>query len=202
MWDLAQVQLRGGPGGPPREVVVRVQRDRLFRAMAELGYGEATMRPLLARAKVSRLTFYELFEDREECFLAAYAEAIEDALDAVQGACRAGDSPAERIRSGLRTLLERFRDDPAVARMCAIDVLAVGAAGREARERTVERFAELLKPPLRELYGDGDLVETRTRALIGAVHEAIYQRLARGKADDLPEVVGEIVELYLRPGPG
>ncbi len=203
MWDLAQVQLRGGPGGPPREVVARVQRDRLFRAMAEIvaehGYADATLRPLLARAKVSRITFYELFDSREECFLAAYEEAVEDAVGATQAACQEGGEPAERIRQGLSALLERCQAEPSVARMCTVGVLAVGAAGRDARERTIERFAELLEPALRELHGAGESSGTRTRALIGAVNEALYQQLAAHDGHDLPEMVGGVAELYLRP---
>jgi AcrR family transcriptional regulator len=206
MWDLALVQLRGGPGGPPREVVSRVQRDRVFRAMAEVtaerGYGDTGIRALLERARVSRITFYELFDDKLECFLAAYEEAVDDALEAVGASCGEGGEPQERIRRGLRTLLERCRDEPAIARMCTVEVLAAGDAGRAARERTVERFAELLEPPLRELYGDGGSIGIRTRALIGAVYEAMYRRLQVGDAEGLPETVGEIVELYLRVGGG
>jgi AcrR family transcriptional regulator len=206
MWDLAAVKLRGGPGGPPREVVARVQRDRLFRAMAEVtserGYGDTGMRALLERARVSRITFYELFEDKLECFLAAYAEAIDDAVEAVGASCSEGGDAADRIRRGLRTLMERCRDEPAVARMCTVEILAAGPKGREARERTIERFAGLLEPPLRELYGDGGSNATRTRAMVGAVHEATYRLLQASDPEGLPDAVGEIVELYLRPGTG
>ena len=44
-------------------------------AVGERGYTETTVRDVLERARMSRRTFYELFDNREECFLAAYDQA-------------------------------------------------------------------------------------------------------------------------------
>ena len=67
----------------PREVVARSQRDRLLeaaiRVVAEKGYAALTIGDLTGAAGVSRTTFYELFDGKEDCFLAAYDNAV-DAL--------------------------------------------------------------------------------------------------------------------------
>src|SRR3977135_2675206 len=65
-----------GPHGLSREEVEVSQRARLLQAateaVAELGYVKTTVADVLARAGVSRATFYQLFRDKEDCFLAAY----------------------------------------------------------------------------------------------------------------------------------
>jgi AcrR family transcriptional regulator len=99
MWDQANIKLTGGPHGIPRPVVQKIQRDRLMRAMAktvaEYGYQETTVRRLLGRAGLSRRTYYELFEDKEDCYLAAYDEVVEHLLDVVGEAYASGESPEE-----------------------------------------------------------------------------------------------------------
>src|SRR5918996_5397040 len=69
-------RLPAGQHKLPREFVLRSQRDRMLDAMAQAcafeGYGGATVAAVIARAGVSRRTFYEHFRDREDCFLAAY----------------------------------------------------------------------------------------------------------------------------------
>ena len=200
---MAQVQLRGGPGGPPPPIVARVQRDRLFRALArevsERGYAATTIGHVLNRAKVSRRTFYTLFEDKETFFLEAYREAIDDALTTVRDACEAESDPAVRIRRGARALTDLCREEPAIARLCAVEVLGAGPAGQAARAETIDRFTMLVEPPLRKLgFADG-AVEIQTRTLIGIVNETIYDRLSRGDAAGLPDLVDEMVDSQLKP---
>jgi AcrR family transcriptional regulator len=60
--------------------VGEVQRARMLAAavqvVGELGYERMSVARVTARAGVSRRTFYDLFEDREECFLAAFDETV------------------------------------------------------------------------------------------------------------------------------
>src|SRR5271156_3460353 len=70
----------GAARGLPREHVSEIQRMRILAAMAEVaserGAGSVTVAHVVGRAGVSRRTFYDLFADREECFLAAFEDAI------------------------------------------------------------------------------------------------------------------------------
>src|SRR5204862_880215 len=70
-----------GPHSLSREEVELSQRARLLQAateaVAELGYVKTTVADILARAGVSRATFYQLFSDKEHCFNAAYRENAE-----------------------------------------------------------------------------------------------------------------------------
>ena len=77
----ADPPLPRGRHAAPREVVWESQRGRLLAAMAEVvaskGYGAVAVRDVIARAGVSRKTFYEHFDNKEECFLAAYDAGVE-----------------------------------------------------------------------------------------------------------------------------
>lgn len=203
MWDQANIKLTGGPHGIPRPVVTKIQRDRLMRAMAktvaEYGYQETTVRRLLGRAGLSRRTYYELFEDKEECFLAAYDEAVEHVLGLVTEAYRAGESPERRIEQGLRAFLQFCADEPDIARMCVVEVLAAGPAARARRADTMERLATLMEGALNELRGDERLSKLSARGLIGGVHELIYTPIDRGETEQLPDLAEQIVASQVAP---
>ena len=65
-----------GPHGLSSEEVIASQRERIFAAIidavAEKGYVHTSVADVLAHAKVSRLTFYQLFSDKEDCFVSAF----------------------------------------------------------------------------------------------------------------------------------
>ena len=203
MWDQANIKLTGGPHGIPKAVVQKIQRDRLMRAMAktvaEFGYQETTVRRLLGRAGLSRRTYYELFEDKEDCFLAAYDEAIDHVLGLVVEAYREGDAPEQRIEHGLRAFLQFCADEPDVARMCIVEVLAAGPAARARRAETMERLSGLMEGALNELRGDEQLSKLSARGLIGGVHELIYTPIDRGETEHLPDLAEQIVTSQVTP---
>src|SRR3989442_982061 len=78
------------PSKAQRSPTAAAQRVRLMEATIELigtqGYAATTISELLAHAGVSRKAFYRHFDDKRECFLAAYdaivAEGIERVTDA------------------------------------------------------------------------------------------------------------------------
>src|ERR1022692_535543 len=107
-----------------RERVNEIQRARILAAMveecAQRGAGSVTVTHIVARAGVSRRTFYELFADREECFLgafdAAYARAERHVLDAYDPRAKW----VERIRSALVALLGFLDSEPASAQLLIV----------------------------------------------------------------------------------
>lgn len=203
MWDQANIKLTGGPHGIPRPVVTKIQRDRLMRAMAqtvaEYGYQETTVRRLLGRAGLSRRTYYELFEDKEDCFLVAYDEVVEHVLALVAEAYGGGERPEERIERALEAFLGFCAAEPDVARMCIVEVLAAGPAARDRRAATMERLSEMMAGALEELRGDPVLSLISARGLVGAVHELVYVPIDRGEVDRLPEIAGQIVSSQVAP---
>ncbi len=137
MTDSTSTTLPAGRHNLPREFVVTSQRDRLLDAMAEScarkRYAEVSVADIVATAKVSRSTFYEIFPDKESCFLAAYDAILGRFITEVIKACQ---DPAltwpEQIELGIEASLDFLAAEPAFARMCIVDMFSAGpeALGR------------------------------------------------------------------------
>jgi len=197
------VRLAPGPQGVPRDEVARVQRERLTAAMAHVvataGYEETTVERVLVQAGVSRRTFYELFDDREDCFLAAYDDAMGRVLGVVTDAYLDCEAPERRIEAALEAFLDFLAAEPELARMCIVEVFAAGAQARERRAAVMERLAQLVQHALGELRGDDKLDRLSAQALIGAVHELVYLPVDRRDSAALRGMASEIVATQVAP---
>ena len=121
------------------------QRERLLAGMLAAvnadGYGGATVANVIARAGVSRRTFYEYFTDKDDCFLALYRDISGRLLDQIAHAIN--DSPPERaLHAVVRQLTEHAEAKPAQAQFLASDALAGGPRALEERERTIGQISE------------------------------------------------------------
>ena len=91
-----------GRHGLTREEVVQSQRSRIFRAMAEVmaqkGYVATTVGDVLRAAKVSRETFYEQFDSKEDCFMSALEAAIDGVMASAAAATRQSATARRRGR--------------------------------------------------------------------------------------------------------
>ena len=197
------VRLAPGPRGLERAEVERVQRERLTAAMAhvvaEIGYEETTVERVLVEAGISRRTFYELFDDREDCFLAAYDAAMRRVMRVVTDAYLDCEAPERRIEHALETFLTLLAAEPDLARMCVVEVFAAGPRARERRADAMDHLAKLVQHALGELRGDDKLDRLSAQALIGAVHELIYMPIDQGDTASLPGMASEIVATQVAP---
>ena len=167
--------------------------------VAEVGYEEASVERVLTASRISRRTFYELFADREDCFVAAYDAAMRDVFKLVTDAYLDCDAPERRIEAALAAFLRFCADNPAVARMCVVEVFAAGARARELRAEFMDRFAALMEHALGDIRGDRQLDRLAAQALVGGVHEVIYGPVDRGEVADLPALASEIVSSQIAP---
>jgi AcrR family transcriptional regulator len=197
------IKLTGGPHGIPRAVVHEVQRGRLLDALAEVmaeeGYLNTTVHKILKRAGISRRTFYEIFTDKEDCFLVAYQEAADHVIVLVQRACRLGGTPEMRVENGLRVIFEFAEREPHVARMFVVEVMAAGAKARKRRAETMARLTDLAASALEERCETRHEALLRARVLAGGVHEMIYDALARGDTKGISDLAEEVVASHLAP---
>jgi AcrR family transcriptional regulator len=122
--------------------VTEIQRMRVLTAMAEVaaerGAGQASVAHVVARAGVSRRTFYDLFEDREDCFLAAFEESLAKAAATVIPAYQRHEKRREQVRAGLLALLVFCEEQPALAQLCIAESLAAGPRALARREQVVD----------------------------------------------------------------
>src|SRR5689334_4382607 len=113
-------ELPRGPHRLTRETVMESQRGRMLDAMAqavaEKGYPATTVADVIARAGVSRKTFYEQFRDKEDCFLAAYDTGVDLLLGTLREAGADAPDLLTRARARTRAYLETLAEEPGFAR--------------------------------------------------------------------------------------
>lgn len=177
--------------------------EAMVRVVGRKGYKPTSVADVIAEADVSRTTFYKHFEDKRECFLAAYDMLTERVLAEVMERCDAGLPWVERVRAGLAALVEMFALDPELARTAIVEVAAAGADARQRHWDAITRFTEFLEDG-EELAGDRELPENIALMAAGAVSGLIFDELLTGRAERLPQMLPDLVFALLVPyiGPG
>ncbi|MBB4663337.1 TetR/AcrR family transcriptional regulator [Conexibacter arvalis] len=169
-------------------------------AVAEQGYATTTVADIIARARLSRRTFYEHFTDKEECFLAAYDTVVEQMLAGVGKAYEGGGSEwTRRVYEGLEAFIQYLVDEPAFARMCIVEVVAAGPEARGRRDAAMRVFVEFLEPGRAEAPNGVVVPELAADIVVGGIYEIIYTRLLRDAAGELLEMLPELVYCALVP---
>jgi AcrR family transcriptional regulator len=176
-------------------------RRRAVAAMTEVvgeqGYPETTVRDVLERARMSRRTFYELFDNREHCFLAAYEQARGETLAFLDREQEPDEPFAQHLKHVLTRVLEQFAARPDSARLLLVEPPAAGQSGLERHERTMRGLAERLARSRPEAAPSlaPDELQLRCEASVGAVHRVVSARILEGRTRDLPDLAGELVPL-------
>lgn len=172
--------------------------EAMVRVVGRKGYKATSVADVIAEADVSRTTFYKHFEDKHECFLAAYDLVTERVLDAVIANCDAEQPWLERMRVGLATVVEMFALDPELARTAIVEVAAAGADARQRHWNAVAKFTEFLADG-EGVAGDRELPENIALMAAGAVSGLIFDELLTGRAERLPALLPDLLFAMLVP---
>jgi AcrR family transcriptional regulator len=111
--------------------------DAMVRAVGEKGYEAATVADAVRLARVSRGTFYELFDSKQACLEAAYDLGVEVLEERITAAVREAGDWRKELRLGLRAYLEALSGEPRFARVHLLEWQALGAR----RDAALRRFA-------------------------------------------------------------
>ncbi len=210
--------------GPER--VVEIQRARLLMAMTELacelGAGNVTVAHVVARAGVSRRTFYEIFEDREACFLAALDNALARASRCVLDAYDPHAKWAERVRTALTALLSFVDVERSAGWLLIVGSLGAGPKALERRKRVLAEMITVIDegrgesrpgsvtrgraglPPLTAEGVLGGVLSVLHARLLDAPSLPVMQDLGRGspsalESDALVELTGSLMSMIVLP---
>ena len=167
-------------------------------AMAEKGYVHTTVADVLRRAHVSRETFYEQFESKQDCFIATYDQAARIVLAILEREAAGEATPVERFDRTLGVYLDALAADPGFARLFMVEVYCAGDEVLARREEIERRFSELM---IAGFGATGDAQRFACRALVAAIITMVTARLAARDPDGLRALRGPLVEL-VRAGLG
>lgn len=196
-------RLRPGPNGLPRGQVTEIQRSRMLAAavdaVEDVGYARMTVAQVIGRARVSRKTFYDVFADREDCFLAAFEQALDQASTAARDAFEQESAWREGVRAALARLLMMMDEEPGLAQLCVVEALAAG-------ERVLERRAEVLDA-LAQVIDQGRSLTSTTReppevtaeGVIGGVFAVVHGRLLDDDESPLTDLLGPLMSMIVLP---
>jgi len=177
--------------------VTESQRNRIHQAMVEVvsarSYPETRVVDVIGVAGVSRKTFYELFESKEDCFLAAYDVLLENLLgEATESFESVPGAPwAERIAAALEALLEHLSRHPDEARFAIVEVLAAGPKALARRDAALRQFTGFLESGRSETTVE--LPGITSLAVAGGINELLYSEILHGAAGRLPSRLPDLM---------
>lgn len=195
---LSAARTRGKTASASRE---QIQRELLLggmaRAAAEKGFAAVRVADVLELSGLSRDTYYKHFDDKEDCFLAAFDAAVGTILERVEEAVASEAMAAGRAEAGLRALVEPFAMEPAIARLVAIEIRAAGPIGQERYSRALARLGRLIAVASGRASAEaGDDVP---RLVAGAVSSTIVREVSEGRTAQMEGLVPELVFTVLTP---
>jgi AcrR family transcriptional regulator len=157
------------------------------------------VRHVIERAGVSRATFYQQFDDLQDCIIAAYGAASECLIREISDACASQHPWPEGVVAAVDAGLEFTVTAPAQACLLLAGINASNRHLARCGRATCDQLAGLLRRG-RELYPEAaarpELVE---QALIGGVASVIGARLTAGQLDRLPQLRPELIQFLLTP---
>jgi AcrR family transcriptional regulator len=196
-------KVRARPHGLPRDRVAEVQRARLLAAAAEVvsefGYAGMSMVRVTSRAGVSRKTFYDLFADREDCFLALFDGAVARiGVVAIAGYEREG-CWREQVRAGLLSVLEFAEDEPMLAALVVVDALGAGPRVLARRARVLETLTRVVEEGRSEVKAGAGPPPMTAEGVVGAVLSVLHARLLDRDGDPLVELLNPLMAMIVLP---
>jgi AcrR family transcriptional regulator len=183
----------------PVDIGQQTQRQRIIDAMiescAEKTFAATTITDIVARAHISRTTFYKHFEDKRACFDAAIAYCIEQLRNTAASAHDPNDAPADATRKAATAVLGALAARPGLAQLLTGDAIAVDPA-------VSARYRKATIPALEALWADqgkGSEPRVDPRLSFGQAQVLLLNQIAEGKAGQLLELLPELVYLAVSP---
>jgi AcrR family transcriptional regulator/DNA-binding MarR family transcriptional regulator len=167
-------------------------------AVEDVGYARMTVAQVIGRARVSRKTFYDVFADREDCFLAAFEQALDQATAAAQEAFDAEPAWREGVRSALARLLMLMDEEPGLAKLCVVEALAAGDRVLERRAEVLDRLASVIDQG-RALSTTREPPEVTAEGVVGGVFAVLHTRLLDDGDAPLTDLLAPLMSMIVLP---
>jgi AcrR family transcriptional regulator/DNA-binding MarR family transcriptional regulator len=189
--------------GSAHAQIADLQRARILSAMfdvvTERGVANMSVAHVVERSGVSRRTFYELFEDREDCFLVAFEEAVAYASERVLPAYWSQDRWRERIRAGLVAFLSFLDEQPVIGRLLIGESLGGGPGTLERRGQVLARVTSAIDEGRKEIKTSTAPAPLAAEGVVGGALSVIGVRLIDESHVPLVELTGPLMSMIVLP---
>ncbi len=200
MLDRRRCAVALEPSSPIRDPRRRAL-DAFVLTVAREGYDRTTVEAVLVLAEIPEPVFYEHFEDKQDCMLAALDEQIRWIEDAISERVEGSRGWSERIRLGLQALLEALAGDPEGARLALVECLGAGEPVltrlHSAVARCVPAFEQGLGEP--EAADADHLPPQISEAVVGGIASILHRLALERHTDELPGLFPDLLYFALMP---
>ncbi len=201
---MAPAPLPRGRHRLPPALVVRVQRERILHATADVirakGYEGTTVADIVARAGVSREVFYSHFHSRSDAFLETHKLVFEQMMATAAGAfiASSGEWP-ERVWDSWGAATALVVGSPSLAHFAFVESYALGQSVARRTDESVLAFTVFLRDGHRYVQGGEPPSATISTAIAGAVMETTASYIRRDRAEELFTLLPTLVYMILAP---
>jgi AcrR family transcriptional regulator len=160
--------------------------------VAERGFEAVTVRGLTRLAGVSTRSFYQHFDNAEECFAATYDSLMQNGLCRTYAAqTQSGDWP-EDVRAALGSLMGDLASFPNEARLVLVEAYALGAAMQSRMNGAIGAFEQLLTDSLVNTLPPPAATRYLSCGVAAGAMRVARRRLLTGEVAELANVRGEL----------
>jgi AcrR family transcriptional regulator len=196
-------RLSPGPVPIGQIQLAQIQRSRLLTAMVgvacERGAADVTVADVTARCGVSRRTFYELFRDSDDCFIAACEEALSLATARVLPAVQAERKWVDRLRAGIAAFMCFLDEEPKLGQLLVCESLVAGRRVLDLRMQVTGRLAEFLHEGRHEGKLGGDMPLLYAEGAVGGVLSILQNLLISGHDESFVKLAGSLTSMLVMP---
>jgi AcrR family transcriptional regulator len=190
-----------GPIGYPQ--IAQIQRARILAAMVsvagERGAAHTSVADITARCGVSRRTFYELFSDRDDCFLAAFEDALSLATARVLPAVRAERAWLEQLRAGIVALMAFLDEQPKLGRLLVCESLVAGRPALASRMQVARQLAEFVNEGRHESKLGKETPLIYAEGAVGGVLSILQNLLAQDEHEPYTALASTFTAMLVMP---
>jgi AcrR family transcriptional regulator len=196
-----------GRHAPPLEVRQDRQRRRLFAAAATVfaraGFADATAEAIAREAGMSKATFYEHFDNKEDCIVALFEAAVDVLLSAMRAAGEANVSadPGTRVHATAHAFLQALADFPDEAQTLLVEIVGAGPRAMARRDAALDQVASYIEEVNEADVSRGLAPRLASPhdafAVVGAVVELASRQIRTGKPADIRELEPVVERLVL-----
>jgi AcrR family transcriptional regulator len=185
------------------QLMGEIQRARILTAMVQIS-GEhdrenVTVAQVVKRAGVSRRTFYEIFIDRDDCFLRAFDDGIDRASRYVLDAYDPDARWAERIRTALTGLLSFLDVERGTGHLLIVGSLGAGSEALERRQSVLTQMITLVDEGRKESKVGTEPPLVTAEGIVGGVLSVLHSRLLEDTPRRLGELTGPLMSMIVLP---
>jgi AcrR family transcriptional regulator len=193
-----------GPGSRSRRgrsVPGEFQHSRLLAAalqeVSQRGFAHTSASHIIARARVSRATFYELFDDRDDCLAALFEQAVTQLAAAAAPAYASKGTWPARLRNALAALLAFLESERELGAFALACIAGDGQIHPRLRARVLERLRGAVEDGRRQARAGGETSPLAGELVVAGVVAVIHARLQRARP--LSDLCNPLMSMIVLP---